>query len=604
MPNPRLRAATKLAVAALFALAAASAAHADLAPIQLDGFFDDWANVTPLCMDPAGDGGTVDFRNVAVANDQDYLYIRFEVTGNVQPDEQQNMELYLDTDLNAATGTAFGGIGAELYWKFGLQTGTFRPAATSYTVAHDNIGLMMGPTFSNNQFEVALKRNIIPGGTSVLMANPTVRFILRDATSGDLAPNTGSISYTFVAGSDVPPTIPMGREDASHLRIASWNILSDGIFTAAKQPAQNRILDAINPDVLLFCEVFNHTAAQTKTQIEAFLPSAAGQTWYTAKVDAANVVCSRYPITQTWLIGSSTSFRESAFLIDLGASQTKDLLFIAAHLRCCTDDASRQIECDRIVSFIRDARTAGGVINLPADTPIVIAGDMNFVGWRQQYDTLLNGDIVDNVTYGADSPPDWDGTPLAVPPSRHPDGRASYTWRSDTSSYYPGMLDWIFYTDSALTLHNHYIGETRTMLPATLTANGLLAADIPGASDHAPRVADFTVGTYVSSVPPGAGAVVGPARLLANAPNPFNPSTKLRFVMDRAGDAALNVYDAAGRLVRAFPAASYESGEHFVTWDGRDAAGRAVASGVYQVRMSARVEGRLVRETRSVVLAK
>ena len=142
------------------------------------------------------------------------------------------------------------------------------------------------------------------------------------------------------------------------------------------------------------------------------------------------------------------------------------------------------------------------------------------------------------------------------------------------------------------------------MLPATLTANGLLATDIPGASDHAPRVADFTVGTYVSSVPPGAGAVVGPARLLANAPNPFNPSTKLRFVMDRAGDAALNVYDAAGRLVRAFPAASYESGEHFVTWDGRDAVGRAVASGVYQVRMSARVEGQMVRVTRSVVLAK
>lgn len=407
--------------AALLALSVlAPAASADLSPIQLDGFFGDWADITPQYMDAAGDGGTVDFGNVAVANDQDYLYIRFEVTGDVQPDEQQNMELYLDTDMNAATGTAFGGIGAELTWKFGVRSGTFKPAATSYTVAHDNIGLMMGPTFSNNQFEVALKRNIIPGGTSVLMANPTVRFILRDATSGDLAPNAGSISYTFVAGSDVPPTTPMARESAGHIRIASWNILSDGIFTAAKQPAQNRILDAINPDVLLFCEVFNHTAAQVKTQVEVFLPSGAGQTWYTAKVDAANVVCSRYPITQTWLIGSTTSYRESAFLIDLGASQAKDLLFIAAHLRCCTDDASRQVECDRIISFIRDARTAGGVINLPQDTPIVIAGDMNFVGWRQQYDTLLNGDIVDNATYGADYPPDWDGTSLAVPPSRHP----------------------------------------------------------------------------------------------------------------------------------------------------------------------------------------
>jgi hypothetical protein len=277
------------------------------------------------------------------------------------------------------------------------------------------------------------------------------------------------------------------------------------------------------------------------------------------------------------------------------------MLFIAAHLRCCTADASRQIEVDRIVSFMRDARTAGGVITLPADTPIVIAGDMNLVGWRRQLETIVTGDIVDNATYGADSPPDWDGTSLAVPPSRHLDGRASYTWRSDTSTFYPGVLDWIFYTDSVLTLHNHFILETRTLLPATLTANGLLFDDIPVASDHAPRVADFTVGTYVSDVP-DAGATFGAARLLPNAPNPFNPSTQLRFRLDRAGDAALNVYDVQGRLVRAFPAATYDAGVHEVIWDGRDMMGRPVASGVYQVLLSARVDGQMVREAQSVVL--
>jgi endonuclease/exonuclease/phosphatase family metal-dependent hydrolase len=595
-PCPR-----NLFVAMVLCAGLASAARADLMPIQLDGFFDDWAEVQPLHTDPAGDGGTVDFRAVAVANDQDYLYIRFEVTGDVQPDEQQSMDLYLDTDMNAATGTAYGGIGAELVWKFGLRNGTFRPAGTSTTVYHDNIGLMMGPTVSNNQFEVALKRSIIPAGSAVLMPNATVRFLLRDETSGDLCPNTGSISYTFTPGSDVPPTIPLARDSASHLRIASWNILQDGIFDAAKQPAQNRLLDAIDPDVLLFCEVFNHSAAQTKTQLETFLPSGAGETWYTAKVDAANVVCSRYPITQTWLIGTTTSYRESAFLIDLPAPETKDLLFIAAHLRCCTDDASRQIEADRIVAFIRDARTAGGAITLPANTPIVIAGDMNLVGWRRQLDTIVTGDIVDNAANGPDSPPDWDGTDLAVPPSRHPDGRAGYTWRSDTSTFYPGLLDWIFYTDSALTVHNHFILETRTMLPATLTANGLQATDIPDASDHAPRVADFTIGSYVSGVP-GAGAPFGPARLLPNAPNPFNPSTQLRFALDRAGEAALNVYDVAGRLVRSFPAAAYGAGTHEVTWDGRDATGRPVASGVYRVVLSARVDGELLREARGISL--
>lgn len=42
------------------------------------------------------------------------------------------------------------------------------------------------------------------------------------------------------------------------------------------------------------------------------------------------------------------------------------------------------------------------------------------------------------------------------------------------------------------------------------------------------------------------------------------------------------MYDLQGRLVRAFPAARFEAGTHAVTWNGRDAASRAVASGVYE----------------------
>ncbi|MBK8167895.1 MAG: endonuclease/exonuclease/phosphatase family protein [bacterium] len=601
LPFHRPSIGPRLLPAALIALAlAAPAARAELMPIQLDGFFDDWAEVQPLHVDPAGDGSTVDFRAVSVVNDHEYLYLRFEVTGDVQPDEQQSLELYLDTDLNAATGTSFGGIGAELVWRFGSRNGTYRPAGTSYTVYHDNVGLMIGPTVSSSQFEVALRRGITPAGGVPFLAGGAVRFILRDATSGDLCPNSGSLSYTITAGSDVAPTLPLGRDNPAHLRLMTWNILQDGLWDDAKFAAQDRLLDAIDPDVMVLNEIWDHSAVQTAARVETFLPSGAGEQWYAAKVDAGNVIVSRLPILQTWLVNGSTSLRESAALLDLGPLQAKDLLLVACHLRCCTDDATRQDEADGLVKFLRDARTAGGVITLPVDTPIILAGDMNLVGWGQQLDTIVTGDIVDNATYGVDSAPDWDGTDLAVPPSRHPDGRAGYTWRSDSSSYYPGLLDWIFYTDSALTLHHHYILETRTLLPATRTATGLQAADIPTASDHAPRVADFTVGTYVSSVP-GAGATVA-ARLLPNLPNPFNPSTQLRFALDRPGEAALNVYDLQGRLVRAFPAARFEAGTHAVTWNGRDAAGRAVASGVYEVVLSARLGAAVVRQSRSVVL--
>jgi hypothetical protein len=276
-------------------------------------------------------------------------------------------------------------------------------------------------------------------------------------------------------------------------------------------------------------------------------------------------------------------------------------LLLACHWRCCTADDDRQREADSIIGFLRDARTAGGLIDLPEGTPFLLAGDLNLVGWRQQLDTIVTGDIVNEGTYGPDSPPDWDGSSFAIVRSRQPDGRASYTWRNDSGSYYPGMLDWMLYTASALTVHNNYILETRTMTAATLAANGLQADDSPTASDHDPRVVDFTL--HPSGTPvPDLAVTVRTAYLLPNVPNPFNPTTELRFVLERPGRAELTLYDVRGRLVRRFPARSYPAGEHAVIWDGKAGDGRTAASGVYRVRLTTGVDGRRGQDSRSLVL--
>jgi hypothetical protein len=75
--------------------------------------------------------------------------------------------------------------------------------------------------------------------------------------------------------------------------------------------------------------------------------------------------------------------------------------------------------------------------------------------------------------------------------------------------------------------------------------------------------------------------------LYANRPNPFNPSTTISFRMPRPGGVALRVYDPAGRLVRTLVAGRIEAGSHRAPWDGTDADGRAVSSGVYLYRLSA-----------------
>ncbi len=75
------------------------------------------------------------------------------------------------------------------------------------------------------------------------------------------------------------------------------------------------------------------------------------------------------------------------------------------------------------------------------------------------------------------------------------------------------------------------------------------------------------------------------ARLMQNAPNPFNPSTVIPYEVGRAGRVKLHVFDVSGRLVRSLVDANQPAGSHIARWDGRDDQGRAVASGRYYYRL-------------------
>jgi glucose/arabinose dehydrogenase len=78
------------------------------------------------------------------------------------------------------------------------------------------------------------------------------------------------------------------------------------------------------------------------------------------------------------------------------------------------------------------------------------------------------------------------------------------------------------------------------------------------------------------------------ARLHPAVPNPFNPSTALGYELAQPARTHIAVYDLSGRLVRVLRSSgSQDPGTHCVTWDGRDATGRSVASGAYVVRLSA-----------------
>jgi hypothetical protein len=76
-----------------------------------------------------------------------------------------------------------------------------------------------------------------------------------------------------------------------------------------------------------------------------------------------------------------------------------------------------------------------------------------------------------------------------------------------------------------------------------------------------------------------------PLELLQNSPNPFNPSTKITYRVPRRSPVVVNVYDVRGREVITLFDGIVDEGNHDVWWDGRDAGGRRVSSGVYFYRL-------------------
>jgi hypothetical protein len=68
-------------------------------------------------------------------------------------------------------------------------------------------------------------------------------------------------------------------------------------------------------------------------------------------------------------------------------------------------------------------------------------------------------------------------------------------------------------------------------------------------------------------------------------PNPFNPETKISFRIGSAQHVELTVYDMSGRLVGVLADQMFPTGDHEVSWNGRDLQGARVPSGTYMARV-------------------
>jgi hypothetical protein len=136
---------------------------------------------------------------------------------------------------------------------------------------------------------------------------------------------------------------------------------------------------------------------------------------------------------------------------------------------------------------------------------------------------------------------------------------------------------WVDITTSVDTVTNVVCGTTATLSPFVIGGGS-----VTGIDDDAPGIPTR-------------------AALYQNVPNPFNPTTTIRYDVPAAGAIVdLAIYDVAGRLVKRLAAGFQQPGAKTAVWDGRNDRGQEVASGVYFYRLRA---GAFVG-TRKMVLLK
>ena len=70
-------------------------------------------------------------------------------------------------------------------------------------------------------------------------------------------------------------------------------------------------------------------------------------------------------------------------------------------------------------------------------------------------------------------------------------------------------------------------------------------------------------------------------------PNPFNPTVRISFELDRPTRGELSVYDVTGHRVAVLAKGILDAGLHVLVWGGRDADGRPLSSGVYVAKLEA-----------------
>jgi len=454
-------------------------------PIIVDGFFTDWNANTTTFTDDFGDSPGIDLLNFSVYNDEKNIYFRLKLNNEIDLTDSLDLltyskiRLFIDKDNNPQTGYPTNGIGSDYgidFQKKHIWNDIDFP--NSIKKSFYWLKLVPLPTITSNEFEICIDRSSF---------SDTISFYFKEEVNGDKMPNNEGFVYVLNNNTiSSLPIITFDKSDSLKIRLMSYNVRANGILDPSRREQIKNILKSTNSDVFTFNETGNISLAEMETFFNEF----SSTNWYMFKTNNGDITVSKYPFSQSF---NNIDNKIGGNLIDLPDSiYSTDLLVLNGHLACCYSDIARQISADKFIKFILDCKN--GLI--PLNTPFVFAGDMNLVGYREQYETILNGTISDTASFGIGGYPDWDNTPIVDLVCRFNEDNQSYTWdkyNPSAGDYAPGRLDFIFYSNSVMSIDKSFTISTEHMSANFLSDNHLDINDTKEASDHFPIVADLSV---------------------------------------------------------------------------------------------------------------
>ena len=508
--------------------------------VWTDGSFDDWEGVAATVVDAVGDvleGSPVDLGAITVQDDPRFLHFLIDLGDTVTVQGMRgSVELVLDADGDSGTGGSYGGVdGADLAViltrqsdpaadRHGAGVGVRRigPGGAGEVEPASLAGLLVSPTHSSDRFEVRLDRTAVAeaiGQRQAVGPGNTVAGRLRYLRAGALVDETPVFSHELAtAPGEEPPLLGAAAvaKAPGAFRVVVWNV-SDQSFRANADAFQ-RVVAALNPDVLLLDEVYYTVTLEDLERFGDGTSSREGEgpwNWSLAQgggrqrtaVGARGLAIRGEPemaridhapgALDQWLaeVGDepeaprmpppSVLARAEAAggLSATGAWVTiegVDVLFVPVDLQSAGYDGSPR---DRLREF--QAATLNGAIAAALaerpDAGVVVAGDLNLVGSARPLDALRRG-------LGAD------GNDLEVARPERLRDRSLATWRSTWGNdpFSPGRLDYLMYRGGVLKVDRAFVFDAADMSPVAREALAFLESDTEK-SDHLPLVVDLRV---------------------------------------------------------------------------------------------------------------